>query len=324
MAGAAAPRRRKGRATTTNSAVARLHGLEAHLRSQLPDNKATSGRVSWAAAMKACWKVDMLVCECGGKRSQVSLIQQPAVLTKMLAHLMLPTELHTRGDPLHRTRGASANTGIVRGPPDELLPWDVSETSELLLEADEGPPVDAVNHEPNLPLFADDLTARGPHTVAARTTPALGGLAEPHCTGPKPPDLPCIFAVGAATLAGYGDHNGRFTLLAAGRGAKGGGPWRTVGVCEPYAMVHAWTSRGHLKRRKVGGARVFDLAEVQAFAQARGLVLRMPGQDSGPAANDNAPWPEHVDELAQMVADSAAERGGLVKRVRKGDAPLDD
>ena len=38
-----------------------------------------------------------------------------------------------------------------------LFPWDVSETGELLLEADEGPPVDAVDYD--LPLFDDDLAA---------------------------------------------------------------------------------------------------------------------------------------------------------------------
>jgi hypothetical protein len=38
-----------------------------------------------------------------------------------------------------------------------LFPWDVSETGELLFEADEGPPVDAVADD--LPLFADDLAA---------------------------------------------------------------------------------------------------------------------------------------------------------------------
>ena len=54
-AGAAAPRRRKDRPTDT--AAAPLDGAQAQLRSQLPDNKASSGRLSWAAAMKACWKV---------------------------------------------------------------------------------------------------------------------------------------------------------------------------------------------------------------------------------------------------------------------------
>ncbi len=54
-AGPAAPRRRKDKPTDT--ATAPLDGLEAHLRSQLADNKATSGRLSWAQAIKVCWKV---------------------------------------------------------------------------------------------------------------------------------------------------------------------------------------------------------------------------------------------------------------------------
>jgi hypothetical protein len=99
----------------------------------------------------------------------VSLIQQPAVIkkgrtkgaqTSTVVHLKLPTELHTRGDPLHRTEGASANTGSVRGPPGDLFPWDVSETGELLFEADDdGPPADAADHDPDLPFFDDDLAA---------------------------------------------------------------------------------------------------------------------------------------------------------------------
>ena len=89
----------------------------------------------------------------------VSLIQQPAVTKKILTHLKLSTELHTRGDPRHRTAGASTNTGSVRGPPGDLFPCDVSETGELLFEADDGPPADAVDHDPDLPFFADDLAA---------------------------------------------------------------------------------------------------------------------------------------------------------------------
>jgi len=77
----------------------------------------------------------------------VTLIQQPAVIKKILVHLMLPTELQTRGEP---------PACSVRGPPGELFPWDVSETGKLQLEADDGPPADAVAYD--LPLFADDLS----------------------------------------------------------------------------------------------------------------------------------------------------------------------
>jgi hypothetical protein len=40
-----------------------------------------------------------------------------------------------------------------------LFPWDVSETGELLFDEDAGPPADAVDHDPDLPLFDDDLAA---------------------------------------------------------------------------------------------------------------------------------------------------------------------
>ena len=89
----------------------------------------------------------------------VSLIQQPAVIkkgrtkgaqTSTVVHLKLPTELHTRGDP---------PVCSVRGPPGDLYPLDVSETGELLFETDDdGPPVDAVDYDPDLPFF-DDLAA---------------------------------------------------------------------------------------------------------------------------------------------------------------------
>ena len=61
-------------------------------------------------------------------------------------------------------------------------------------------------------------------------------LVEPHLTCPKPPDLAHIFAVDAARRAGYVDHNGRLALLAGGRDANGGGPWRTEVLCVAYAL----------------------------------------------------------------------------------------
>jgi hypothetical protein len=149
-AGAAAPRRRKDTAGT-DTAVAPLDGLEAHLRSQLQDNKATSGRLSWAAAMKACWKVDMLVCECGGKRSLVSLIQQPAVIKKILVHLKLPTELHTRGDPPVCMCARTARRVVPVGRERD---WRV-----VVRGRRRGPPADAVDYDPDLPFFDDDLAA---------------------------------------------------------------------------------------------------------------------------------------------------------------------
>jgi hypothetical protein len=73
------------------------------------------------------------------------------------------------------------------------------------------------------------------------------GLAEPRSSAPKPPDLARIFAVDVAKRAGYVDHNGRLALLAGGRDANGGGPWRTEGVCVLYApQVHGFATAGLL------------------------------------------------------------------------------
>ena len=109
--------------------------------SQTPEpDRADSGRLSWAQAMKAAWKVDVLQCDCGGRRSLVALIQQPLVIKKILTHLGLATEALTEPEE---------SVWRVRGPPDELFPPDLD---------DAGLPVepDAVDEELSEP-FVDEL-----------------------------------------------------------------------------------------------------------------------------------------------------------------------
>ena len=126
----------------------------------LPSNATrprSKARSTWAVKQSPLDGFVRFFSHFAGKRSLVALIQQPIVIkkgrtrgeqTSTVEQLRLPTELHTRGE---------LPVSTVRGPPGELFPWDVSETGDLLLEADEGPPVDAVDHEPDLPLFAGDL-----------------------------------------------------------------------------------------------------------------------------------------------------------------------
>jgi hypothetical protein len=61
------------------------------------------------------------------------------------------------------------------------------------------------------------------------------GLPELRSSSSKLPDLERIVAVGGLAGAGYVDPKGRLSLLAGGRDANGGGPWRTEGVCVSYA-----------------------------------------------------------------------------------------
>ncbi len=79
-------------------------------------------------------------CDCGGRRRLVAVIDQAAVVRKILAHLGLATEALTKPeDPVCR----------VRGPPDALFPPDLDDAG-LPVE------VDGVDEEPGDPFF-DEL-----------------------------------------------------------------------------------------------------------------------------------------------------------------------
>ncbi len=93
------------------------------------------------------WKVNVLQCDCGGRRTLVAVIDQAVVVKKILAHLRLATEALTKPeDPIWR----------VRGPAEELFPPDLD---------DAGLPVDldAVDEDLSEPFF-DELPA---HDCAA-------------------------------------------------------------------------------------------------------------------------------------------------------------
>ncbi len=109
--------------------------------------RQTSGRLAWSVAMRLAWKADVLRCDCGGRRRLVAVIDQAAVVRRILAHLGLAREALTKPeDPVWR----------VRGPPDELFPPDVDEAG-LPVE------LDTVDEEPGEPFFdeqsAHDWTA---------------------------------------------------------------------------------------------------------------------------------------------------------------------
>ena len=97
--------------------------------------------------MRLALKVAVLQCDCGGRRRLVAVIDQAAVVRRILAHLGLATEALTKPeDPVWLPKKSTP-----RGPPDELFPRDLDDAG-LAVE------VDGVDEEPGEPYF-DELPA---------------------------------------------------------------------------------------------------------------------------------------------------------------------
>lgn len=97
--------------------------------------------------MRLAWKVDVFQCDCGGRRRLVSVIDQPSVVRRILAHLGLATEALTKPeDPVWLPKEST-----LRGPPHERFPGDLDDAG-LPVE------VDGVDEEPGEP-FIDELPA---------------------------------------------------------------------------------------------------------------------------------------------------------------------
>lgn len=89
-----------------------------------------------AVTLRLARKSDVLQCDCGGRRSLVAVIDQPPVVTKILAHLWLATEALTKPEvPVWLPKMST-----LRGLPVEL---------------------DSVAKEPCVPSFEGLLTAEG-------------------------------------------------------------------------------------------------------------------------------------------------------------------
>ncbi len=107
----------------------------------------TSGRLAWSVAMRPACKVDVLQCDCGGRRRLVAVIDQPTAIKKILSHLGLATEAFTKPeDPIWLPKKST-----LRGPPDALFSPDVDEAG-LPVE------LDAVDEDLSEPFF-DELPA---------------------------------------------------------------------------------------------------------------------------------------------------------------------
>ncbi len=68
-----------------------LHGAPHH---------STSARISWAQLLKRVFDIDIDHCpHCGGTLKIIAAIEDPSVITKILAHLGLPTRAPPRAPP---------------------------------------------------------------------------------------------------------------------------------------------------------------------------------------------------------------------------------
>ena len=62
-----------------------------------PAPHAPSARMSWARLLKRVFDIDIERCpHCGGTMKIIAAIEEPAVITKILAHLGLPTRAPPR------------------------------------------------------------------------------------------------------------------------------------------------------------------------------------------------------------------------------------
>ena len=152
LAGDKAPtRRKKAKAPTDTAALAAVTQALADLESTKPwefDREAAewraSTRLSWAQAMKAAFKKDVLHCDkCGGTKQVIAAIPPGAIASKILRHLGLPTQTVTKAEPCDIWR--------VRGPPGELVPDLDDWGPELYPDT-----VDEVYEEDDMRGFFDD------------------------------------------------------------------------------------------------------------------------------------------------------------------------
>ena len=84
----------------------------------------TVTRLTWSVAMRRSFKLDVLECQCGGRREVIALIPSGEIATKILCHLKLPVEaegfLPIRAPPWDDDCGWLAAN-------DEVDQWDVGE-----------------------------------------------------------------------------------------------------------------------------------------------------------------------------------------------------
>ena len=55
-----------------------------------------SARMSWARLLKRVFDIDIERCECGGQLKIIAVIEEPAVISRILTHLGLPARAPPR------------------------------------------------------------------------------------------------------------------------------------------------------------------------------------------------------------------------------------
>jgi hypothetical protein len=76
----------------------------------IPPDASRARRVPWADLLRRVFADDILRCPCGGRRSVIAVVADPAVARTLLAVLALPS--------------ASVTFAPARDPPQTLLAWD--------------------------------------------------------------------------------------------------------------------------------------------------------------------------------------------------------
>ena len=144
LTGDKAPTRRKKAPTATVDGLADLDPTKLQFDREVAAWRAST-RLSWAQAMRAAFKIDVLTCDkCGGGKQVIAAIPPGAVANKILRHLRLPTEVVTKAEPCDIWR--------VRGPPGELVPDDLDDCEpELYPDA-----VDEIYPDDDMRGFFDD------------------------------------------------------------------------------------------------------------------------------------------------------------------------
>ena len=92
LAGDKAPTRRKKATTGAADGPADLDPTKLKFDREVAEWRAST-RLSWAQAMKAAWKTDVLHCDnCGGTKQVIAAIPPGAIATKILKHIGLPCD----------------------------------------------------------------------------------------------------------------------------------------------------------------------------------------------------------------------------------------
>ena len=62
-------------------------------------NRLRPERIPWSTLLQRVFLIDILRCNCGGRRRVLTMVRDPAAIVRILSHLGLPTGFPPRGPP---------------------------------------------------------------------------------------------------------------------------------------------------------------------------------------------------------------------------------